>query len=83
MTIGIAKKTYSVRLPNPKGKETRVCKGRATAKKRYIPRRVWSTLLCFSIWSMRDSISFPEDVRCADRAGRAGRAGWGAVAILL
>lgn len=26
-------------------------------------------LLCFSIWSMRDSTSLPEDMRCADRAG--------------
>ena len=62
-----------------KAKQTRGCEGRATANKPCIPRRARSTLLCFSIWSMRESMSFPEDMRCA---GRVGRAGCGVVAML-
>ena len=80
MRIGVAKKTFSARLPLlEQAQETRVCEGRATANMPCIPRRAWSTLLCFSIWSMRDKISFPEDMRCAASVGRAGG---GAVAML-
>ena len=61
-----------------KSKQNGIGEGRATANKPCAAIGVWSTLLSFSIWSMRDSISFPDDVlvRCADRGAR------GAVAML-
>ena len=70
--IFVAKSTYSARLPCQNLSWTRVWEGRAKANKQWIPSRVRSTLLCFSIWSMRDSMSLPEDMRCAGRAGCAG-----------
>ncbi len=79
MRIVVAKKDLLNTFANPILSRQGVCEGRATANMPCTPRRVWLTLLCFSIWSIRESISFPDDMRCAGCAGCAGR---GAVAIL-
>lgn len=71
MKIVVAKNTQYV--CHSKAKQTRIFEVRATTNKPFGAKRTaLGTLLCFSIWSMRDSISFPEDMRCVGRAGRAG-----------